>query len=223
MTAESLAAMIDHTLLKPEATPEQVRTLCAEAREFHFKAVCVNSRFVSLCKEELEGSGVEICTVAGFPLGSSESSTKVHEAVCAMEQGAGEIDMVLWIGGLIAGADREVERDIREVAEAVRRKDASLKVIFETSALTEAQIRRACELSVAAGAHWVKTSTGFGLGGAKVETVRLMVQEVHRQGLKVKASGGIRTLADAHAMIEAGAERLGTSSGVKIVLEQLNS
>ena len=221
MTVDSLASMIDHTLLKPEATPDQVKELCAEARRHRFKTVCVNSRYVPLCRSALLGSGVEVCTVVGFPLGSSETMTKVHEALRAIEAGAIEIDMVLWIGGLIAGEDQAVEEDIRAVADAVRSRDAVLKVIFETCSLDKVQIRRACEISIKSGAHWVKTSTGFGSGGATVEVVRLMAGEVHLHGLKVKASGGIRTLADARNMIEAGAERLGTSSGVKIIEELL--
>ena len=222
MTAEQLAAFIDHTILKPEATLEQVEKLCAEAQEFRFKTVCVNPRFVSRCAVLLEGSGVAVCTVIGFPLGATSTESKVAECLQAVADGATEIDMVLWIGGLIGGRNADVEFDIHAVADACRRSGASLKVIFETAMLTEDQIITACGLCVRAGAKWVKSSTGFGPGGATVEAVKIMHREVSAHGLKVKASGGIRTLADFNKMIEAGAERIGTSSGVGIVNELLS-
>ncbi|MBL0062629.1 MAG: deoxyribose-phosphate aldolase [bacterium] len=221
MTTEQLAAYIDHTVLKPEATLEQVEKLCAEAREYKFKTVCVNPRFVKRCAELLEGSTVAVCTVVGFPLGATSTESKVAECLQAVLDGATEIDMVLWIGGLVEGRQAEVEFDIHAVADVCRRGGASLKVIFETAMLTEEQIVTACNLSVKAGARWVKTSTGFGPGGATVEAVKIMHREVSAHGLKVKASGGIRSLADFNNMIEAGAERIGTSSGVGILKELL--
>lgn len=221
MTAEQLAAYIDHTLLKPEATLEQVEKLCAEAREYKFKTVCINPRFVKQCSEQLEGSGVAVCTVVGFPLGATSTESKVAECLQSVSDGSTEIDMVLWIGGLVGGRYAEVEFDIHAMADACRRGGASLKVIFETAMLTEEQIVVGCKLCVQAGAKWVKTSTGFGSGGATVEVVKIMHREVAGHGLKVKASGGIRTLVDFNKMIEAGAERIGTSSGVGIVKELL--
>ncbi len=221
MTAEQLAAYIDHTILKPEATLDQVEKLCAEAREYRFKTVCVNPRFVRQCAELLEGSGVAVCAVVGFPLGATSTESKVAECLQAVSDGATEIDMVLWIGGLVGGKHAEVEFDIHAVADGCRRSGASLKVIFETAILTDEQIVVGCKLCVQAGAKWVKTSTGFGPGGATVEAVKIMHCEVSAHGLKVKASGGIRSLADFNKMIEAGAERIGTSSGVGIVKELL--
>jgi deoxyribose-phosphate aldolase len=219
MTKSEAAAFVDHTLLKPEATAAQVDKLCDEAREYNFKAVCVNARFVAQCAKKLEGSGVTVCTVVGFPLGATSTESKVAEALQAIHDGATEIDMVLWIGGMQSGEYAAVEHDIRAVADACRRAGASLRVIFETAMLTEEQIIKACELCVKAKAQWVKTSTGFGPGGATLEAVAIMHREVAQHGLKVKASGGIRTLADFEKMIAAGAERIGTSSGAAILRE----
>ncbi len=219
MTRELVVSLIDHTLLKPDATPAQVVTLCDEAREYSFKTVCVNSRFVAQCKRELAGSGVEVCSVVGFPLGAMSTQAKVAECLQAVSDGATEVDMVLWIGGLLSGEDKTVEHDIRAVSDACRRMGTQLKVIFETAMLSDEQIVTACKLSVNAGAQWVKTSTGFGPGGATVEAVRLMHREVVAHGLKVKASGGVRTLAALTKMVDAGAERIGTSSGLAIVRE----
>lgn len=219
MTKKQLAAYIDHTILKPEATTEQVEKLCAEARGHAFKAVCVNPRFVKLCTKLLEGSDVIVCTVIGFPLGATSTESKVAECLQAILDGATEIDMVLWIGGVLNGRLAEVEFDIRAVADACRRGGASLKVILETAMLSEAQIVAACEACVRARAQWVKTSTGFGPGGATVEAVTVMHREVAPHGLKVKASGGIRSLAEFNKMIAAGAERIGTSSGIAIFKE----
>ncbi|MBK6766453.1 MAG: deoxyribose-phosphate aldolase [bacterium] len=221
MTVEQLAAYIDHTLLKPEATRAQVRTLCDEAMQYEFKAVCVNSVFVKDCASLLKGTNVAVCTVVGFPLGAMSTEAKREECRIACGEGAREIDMVLWIGGLLSGADDLVAQDIGELGYLCRERGAELKVIFETAMLSEAQIARACELSITAGAHWVKTSTGFGPGGATVDAVRIMHREVSAHGLKVKASGGIRTLKDVRAMVDAGAERIGTSSGVAIVKESI--
>lgn len=219
MTREQLASYIDHTALKPEVTPEQVKKLCREALEYSFKTVCVNSRFVSLCAAELKDSSTAVCSVVGFPLGAMSTEAKVAECLLAVDNGATEIDMVLWIGGLLSGEFRDVEFDIRALADSCRRSGAELKVIFETALLSEALIVSACDLSVRAGAQWVKTSTGFGSGGATIEAVSRMHGEVSPHGLKVKASGGIRTLADVQKMIAAGAERIGTSSGVAIMGE----
>lgn len=219
MTREQAAAFIDHTLLKAEATAAQIEKLCDEAAQHKFKTVCVNSRFVKKCAERLQDSGVTVCTVVGFPLGAMSTEAKLAEATRAIADGASEVDMVLWIGGLLSGEDDLVANDIGELAYACRERGAALKVIFETAALSEPQIVRGCQLSIVAGAHWVKTSTGFGSGGATVEAVRLMHREVATHGLKVKASGGIRTLADFERMIEVGAARIGTSSGVAILNE----
>jgi len=218
MNRHAVAALIDHTLLKPEATAVQIDALCAKAVLHDFKTVCVNPRFVERCARALAGSGVGTCTVVGFPLGANDTSTKVEEATHAIAQGANEIDMVLWIGGVISGEDSLVEKDIRAVAEVCKDR-AALKVILETAALAEAQIVAACNCCVRAGAQWVKTSTGFGPGGATVDVVRIMHQTVGKHGLKVKASGGIRSLSDLLAMCDAGAERIGTSSGVEILAE----
>ncbi len=217
MTPEQLAALIDHTALKPETTPEKIEQLCREAVEHRFYSVCVNSVYVPLAKQRLADSSVKVCAVVGFPLGACASDAKVNEAKWAIARGAHEIDMVIWVGGLISGRDAEVERDIAGVAQVCREGGALLKVILECALLTDALKRRACELSVSAGADYVKTSTGFGPGGANPEDVRLMSEMVRSFGLGVKAAGGIRTYADARRMIEAGATRIGASSGVKII------
>lgn len=214
-----IAGYIDHTLLKPEATEEQVKQVCKEAREYHFASVCVNSCHTELVHKELEGSGVRTCVVAGFPLGASMSGVKAFEAMKSVELGAQEIDMVMNIGALKEGSFDLVEKDIRTVSEIVG-EGAVLKVIIETCLLTEEEKKKACELAVRAGAHYVKTSTGFSSGGATVEDVRLMRSSVEGRA-KVKASGGIRSLEQALAMIHAGADRIGTSSGVTIVQESL--
>lgn len=221
MKPEQLSAFVDHTLLKPEATLAQIHKLCDEAAEYRFKTVCVNSRFVKECANRLQGTGVDVCTVVGFPLGAMSTEAKSAECRIARTDGANEVDMVLWIGGLLSGDDVKVANDISEIAYCCREQGTALKVILETAMLSEPQIVRACELCLVAGAHWVKTSTGFGPGGATVEAVRIMHREVSEHGLKVKASGGIRTLADFRAMVNAGAERIGTSSGVAIVKELL--
>ncbi|SDC71704.1 deoxyribose-phosphate aldolase [Paenibacillus sp. UNCCL117] len=210
-----LPSYIDHTLLKADAGEETIRQLCAEAKQYGFYSVCVNGTWVSLCKELLAGSGVKISVVCGFPLGAMESTVKAWEAAKAAEQGADEIDMVLQIGRLKQGEYDAVREDIRAVVQAVEGK-AIVKVIFETGSLNEEQKLAACRLSVEAGAHYVKTSTGFGQGGATVEDIRLMRGAVPAQ-VGVKASGGVRDLETAIRMIEAGATRLGTSSGVALM------
>ncbi len=212
----ALAKIVDHTLLRPEATAEQVIRLCEEAREFGFGAVMVNACYVELAASKLQGSGVKVGAVIGFPFGATLTSAKVFEANEAMRLGAREIDMVINIGALKSG-DRELVRsDIASVAEAVHAQKALLKVIIETGLLTDDEKRIACEISEKAGADFVKTSTGFLGGVATVEDVALMRRTVT---IGVKASGGIRTVADARKMIEAGATRLGTSSGVAIIRE----
>lgn len=213
-----IAGYIDHTLLKPEATPAQIERLCQEAAQYRFASVCVNPTFVPLCVRLLHGTPVAVCTVIGFPLGATTTKTKIFEATQAVGNGAREVDMVLPIGRLKAGEYGEVADDIRQVAEAAHAGGALLKVIIETSLLTDAEKVAACLLSARAGADFVKTSTGFSGGGATVEDVALMRRVVGPE-VGVKASGGVRSLADARAMIAAGATRIGASAGVAIVRE----
>jgi len=219
MNAARLAAMIDHTLLKADATPEQIECLCREAMDYCFAAVCVNPVYVSVVSRLLEGTTVKTCSVIGFPLGAATTANKVAEAREAIRLGAQEIDMVLWVGGLKAGQDVWVGDDIAQVAEACHAAGALLKVILECALLSEDEKRRACGLCFEANADFVKTSTGFGPGGATVDDVRLLASLAKPVGVGVKAAGGIRTFQDAQAMIAAGATRLGTSGGVKIVAE----
>ncbi|RAV21791.1 deoxyribose-phosphate aldolase [Paenibacillus contaminans] len=215
MEGEPLASYIDHTLLKPDARAEAIEKLCNEAMQYGFFSVCVNGGWTRFCQERLNGSGVRISVVAGFPLGAMSSRTKAFEAADAVENGASEIDMVLNVGRLLDGDYAAVERDIRGVVEAVNG-SALVKVIFETGYLNEEQKRIACRLSEQAGALYVKTSTGFGPGGATVDDIRLMRASV-APATGVKASGGVRDKQTALAMIEAGATRIGTSSGIAIV------
>lgn len=210
-----LAPYIDHTNLRPEAIPEQIEKLCEEAARFGFASVCVNPCYVSLCAELLKGSNVRVGTVVGFPLGATSSDQKVFEAKTALRDGAREIDMVLNVGWLKAGMDEQVRKEIARVVQTLSGK-AVLKVIIEACLLSDEEKVRACLLAKEAGADYVKTSTGFGKGGATVEDVRLMRRTVgDRMG--VKAAGGIRDAASALAMLKAGATRIGTSSGVAIV------
>ena len=211
-----VARIIEHTLLKPEATPQQIRQLCSEAREYGFGVAMVNACYVDLVRSCLEGSGIKVGAVIGFPLGATLTRVKVFEAAETIELGAQEIDMVINIGELKSGNRDFVLSDIRAVAQAAHARKALLKVIIETILLSEDEKRIACELSEQAGADFVKTSTGFLGGVATVADVALMRRTVK---IGVKASGGIRSAADAKAMIEAGADRLGTSSGVKIIRE----
>lgn len=216
--ARSLAAVIDHTLLKPDATVADITRVCEEAGRFGFATVCVNPCWVALAARLLMESGVRVCTVTGFPLGANATRAKVYEAGIAREQGAAEIDMVLNIGALRGGEHHLVHKDISDVADVVRGDGGLLKVILETGLLNDQQKVRACRLAVEAGADFVKTSTGFSRGGATVADVRLMRETVgDRAG--VKASGGIRTLASLREMLAAGAARVGTSSGVEIIEE----
>jgi deoxyribose-phosphate aldolase len=212
----NLAKMIDHTLLKPDATPEQIAQLCFEARKYQFASVCVNPTWVKLCAQLLEGSPVKVCTVIGFPLGATASEVKAIEAEKAMDQGATEIDMVINIGALKARELEFVAQDIRGVVNAVHSRNNIVKVILETVLLTDEEKTIACLLSKEAGADFVKTSTGFAGGGATVHDVALMRRVVGPE-LGVKASGGVRTYEDAESMIKAGATRIGASAGIKIM------
>lgn len=216
MKRNELAGMIDHTILKPEATPADVARVCEEALTHRFASVCVNSTFVPQVAQALRGSGVKVCTVVGFPLGAMSTAAKVCETEIALAQGAEEIDMVLAVGRLKAGELRAVEADIAAVAAVCRAHGALLKVILETALLTDEEKVTACQLAVSAGAHYVKTSTGFAKTGATVADVALMRRTVGPH-IGVKASGGVRTYADAIAMIEAGASRIGASSSVAIL------
>jgi len=211
--------LIDHTILRPDTTRADIEQLCREARQHKFYSVCVNPTWVSLARQYLDGSGVKVCCVVGFPLGAQPPETKAMEARAAIRQGAKEIDMVINVGALKSGDDTLVLRDIRAVVEACRDGSARCKVILETSLLTNEEKSRACELAVKARADFVKTSTGFSTGGATVEDVALMSRIVRDKKLGVKASGGIRSLADLRRMVQAGATRIGTSSGIKILQE----
>lgn len=213
----SIAEIIDHTLLKPDATPAAIEKLCAEAREHRFCTVCINPCHLALVKRLLEGSSVGICTVIGFPLGASLSRAKTAEAEAAIESGATELDMVMNIGWLKAGDDRAVAEDISAVVKAANGRP--VKVIIETCLLTQKEKERATRLVRDAGAAYVKTSTGFGSAGATVEDVALLA-EVADGAIGVKAAAGIRDLATARKMVEVGATRLGTSSGVAIAEEE---
>jgi len=211
-----LAGMIDHTLLKPDATQDQVAQLCYEARKYGFASVCVNPTWVELCAQLLKGSSVKVCTVIGFPLGATAPEVKAFEARNAIHQGASEIDMVINIGALKARDLELVASDIRGVVAAAHAEGAIVKVIIETVLLTDEEKTIACLLSKEAGAEFVKTSTGFASGGATVHDVELMRKTVGPE-MGVKASGGVRTYEDAENMIKAGATRIGASAGVKII------
>lgn len=213
----NILEMIDHTILKPEATIDMITTLCEEAMEYNFAAVCVNPYYVKVCKEILKDSKVKVATVIGFPLGANTKEVKVFETIDAIKNGADEIDMVINIGALKHKEYEIVKEDIKSVVDAAKGK-AIVKVIIETCLLTEEEKAKACELSMEVGADFVKTSTGFSTGGATIEDVKLM-KSIVGDKLEVKASGGVRDLESAKQMVEAGAIRLGTSSGVKIAKE----
>jgi deoxyribose-phosphate aldolase len=219
LTPAQLAALMDHTLLKPEATEADILRLCREAREHAFCSVCLNPTWVPLAARELSGSGVKVCTVVGFPLGATLTTIKADETTRVIELGAQEVDMVLNVGQLKGGQRQLAGYDIFAVAQLCRTHQVVSKVILETCLLTQEEKTLACQLCIEAGANFVKTSTGFSTGGATAADVRLMSEQVTAAGLGVKASGGIRTLADALAMVEAGATRLGVSAGVKILAE----
>ena len=212
-----LAKYIDHTLLKPQADENALKTLCDEARKYGFFSVCVNPYWVPFCKKQLQDSGVKVCTVIGFPLGANTTQTKVFEAKDALQNGADELDMVINIGALKSKDWDTVLTDIQAVRQAGE--NFTLKVIIETSVLTEEEKIKVCELAAKAGADFVKTSTGFTGGGATPEDVRLMRAHVPAS-VQVKASGGIRTRKDFDAMVAAGATRIGASAGVKIIEEK---
>ncbi|MES9682656.1 deoxyribose-phosphate aldolase [Bacillus sp. AFS001701] len=209
------AKLVDHTLLRADAKREEIAKLAEEAKEFSFASVCINPTWVSYASELLKDSSVKVCTVIGFPLGANTPEVKAFETTNAIENGAEEVDMVINISALKEKNDELVERDVRAVVEAAKGK-ALVKVIIETCLLTDEEKVRACELSVKAGADFVKTSTGFSTGGATVEDVTLMRKTVG-ENVGVKASGGVRNLKDVENVVAAGANRIGTSSGVKIV------
>lgn len=218
--SSGVAALIDHTLLKAEATRSDIARICKEALQYRFASVCVNSVFVRQVFEALRNSPVKTCVVVGFPLGANLPQVKLDEARVALDQGAQEVDMVIHIGGLKAGDDAAVRREIEDLTRLVHERGAILKVIIETALLTEEEKVRACRAARDARADFVKTSTGFSTSGATIGDVQLMRQEVGRE-MGVKASGGVRTLDDLLAMVEAGATRIGTSNGVKIMEEAL--
>ncbi len=212
----NLAKMIDHTLLKPDATQEQIAQLCFEARKYGFASVCINPTWVELCAKLLEGSSVKVCTVIGFPLGATSPEVKAFETQVALDHGATEIDMVINVGALKARDLELVAKDIRGVVTAAHAGRAIVKVIIEAILLTDEEKTIACLLSKEAGADYVKTSTGFASGGATVHDVALMRRVVGPE-MGVKAAGGVRTYEDAENMIKAGATRIGASAGVKII------
>jgi deoxyribose-phosphate aldolase len=214
----NIASTIDHTLLKPDATQAQIIQLCAEAKENQFASVCVNPTHVKLCAQLLKGSGVDTCTVVGFPLGATTQTAKALETRDVVMLGATEVDMVINIGALKSKNYEAVLADITAVTEAAHEGDAIVKVIIEAAMLTDEEKVIACQLAQVAGADFVKTSTGFGPGGATVEDVALMRQTVGPD-MGVKAAGGVRTLQDALAMIAAGATRIGASAGVAVMEE----
>lgn len=216
---DKLVKLIDHTLLKPEATAGEIEKLCKEAAEYGFYSVCVNPTWVMKAKQLLRGTNVKVCAVVGFPLGAQEPQIKTLEARRALREGAQEIDMVINIGALRSKDDKLVARDIRGVVEVCDEARALSKVILETALLNDEEKVRACELAMKAGADFVKTSTGFSKSGATVEDVALMARTVKPRKLGVKASGGVRTYADVLKMVDAGATRIGSSNSVKIVEE----
>ena len=212
----ALAALIDHTILKPEATRDEVVKVCQEARQYTFASVCVNPYWVPLVARELRGTPVKVCTVVGFPLGATSTESKVAETEIAVRSGAQEIDMVINVGLLKSGDHEAVRRDVQQVADTAHRGGAILKVILETALLTDEEKATACSLCKLAGADFVKTSTGFSKHGATANDVALM-RKVVGPGMGVKASGGIRTLEDLRTMTAAGASRIGASASVKII------
>ena len=214
----NIASYIDHTILKPNATKDQVIKICEEAKQYEFASVCVNSYRTQLVKEQLQGTDVKVCTVVGFPLGAVPTEVKIFETKLALEHGANEIDMVINIGALKDEDYDYVYKDIKSVVDVCDNK-AAVKVIIETCLLSEEEKVKACELSIKASADFVKTSTGFSTGGATKEDVSLMKKTV-KSNAKVKASGGIRDYVKAKEMIEAGADRIGASAGITIVEQE---
>ena len=217
-TTSGVSTMIDHTLLKPDATRKEIETLCREAAEYHFASVCVNPTWVAACTSLLRDSGVKVCSVVGFPLGATTPDTKHYETRRVIFDGAGEVDMVINVGALKSGDLRMVERDIEAVTTACREGGALSKVIIEAALLTDEEKITACTLAKAAAADFVKTSTGFASGGATAADVALMRRVVGEE-MGVKAAGGVRDLEGLKAMVAAGATRIGASAGVRIVQE----
>jgi deoxyribose-phosphate aldolase len=214
--AAGVAKLIDHTLLKPDASQDQIAQLCYEARTYGFAAVCVNPSYVELCSQLLKGSPVHVCTVVGFPLGATPPEVKTYEAQQSIDDGATEVDMVINVGALKSKDYALVERDIASVARTCHAGGAILKVIIEAALLTDEEKVIACQLAKAAGAEFVKTSTGFGPGGATTHDVALMRRAVGPE-MGIKAAGGIKSYEDTQAMVSAGATRIGASAGVKIL------
>ena len=214
MKKQEIAAMIDHTLLKAFATPDQIEQLCKEAAEYHFASVCVNPAYVALAAKLLKDTGVKVCTVIGFPLGANTSAVKAFEARDAIANGAEEVDMVINVGAMKAGDVDLVEKDIKAVVDAAN--GTLVKVIIETCYLTDEEKVLACKAAAKAGADFVKTSTGFGTGGATPADVALMRSSIP-DSMKVKASGGVHNYEEAMAVVEAGASRIGASAGMAIV------
>ena len=214
----SIAAYIDHTLLKQDAAAPQIDRLCAEAAQYHFASVCVNPWYVPRCVKHLQGTGVKVCTVVGFPLGATTTESKVFETLQAVRSGAEEIDMVMNVCAMKSGNTRAIEQEIQALVAAVEG-HAILKVILETCLLTEEEKILACQIAKRAGADYVKTSTGFSTGGATVADVALMRRTVGPE-MGVKAAGGIRDYATAKAMLDAGATRIGASAGIAIVQQE---
>jgi len=217
-SARDWASLIDHTLLRPDASERDIKTLCEEAAQYRFASVCVNPTWVRASACHLQGTGVPVCTVIGFPLGATLSDVKAYEARRSIMDGAREVDMVINVGALKSGDDCLVENDIRSVVQVAHEYGVTCKVIIETALLTDDEKIRACEAARKAGADFVKTSTGFSKGGATVADIALMRRVVGPE-LGVKASGGVKSMADARAMVEAGATRIGASVGVKIAQE----
>lgn len=217
-SARDWASLIDHTLLRPDATERDIKILCEEAAQYHFASVCVNPTWVRAAACHLQGTGVPVCTVIGFPLGATLSDVKAYEARRSIMDGAREVDMVINVGALKSNDDCLVENDIRSVVQVAHEYGVTCKVIIETALLTDDEKIRACEAAKKAGADFVKTSTGFSKGGATVADIALMRRVVGPE-LGVKASGGVKSMADARAMVEAGATRIGASVGVKIAQE----
>ncbi|MFD3445929.1 deoxyribose-phosphate aldolase [Microbacteriaceae bacterium 4G12] len=217
----NIAKLIDHTILKPDTTKEDVLKVLEEAKKYNFASVCINPTWVKLAAEELAEHDVDVCTVIGFPLGANTTETKVFETKDVIAKGATEVDMVINVGALKDGDNELVEKDIYEVVQAAKGK-ALVKVIIETCLLTDEEKVRACQLAVKAGADFVKTSTGFSTGGATAEDIALMRKTVG-ENVGVKASGGVRTREDAEKMVKAGASRIGASASVAIALNETNS
>lgn len=218
MNKLELAKYIDHTALKATVTEDEVLTLCREAKQHQFAAVCVNPYWIPVVHEQLLNSGIDTCTVVGFPLGANPTKVKEFETEWTLDHGADEVDMVVNVGEIKKGQWTFIENEIASLASLVHNRNNILKVIFETCFLSNEEITKLCHICVSAGADFVKTSTGFGTGGATVDHVKLMADTVNGK-CKVKASGGIRSLDSASSMINAGADRIGTSSGVAIISE----